>query len=313
MLVALILLLVATTLSQLFAQSIYSLDKVSNGATPTPSNLEETSVDLRIFTALTVLSYVGIWLVKLNFLLFFRRLGNHVPKYRITWWFVLAFNLAAGATAIGLVNYKYTISPTDLVFATYTSIETVRATYIGFTVSCILDAMGDALTTDNAFGVLAFPIWILWGTKVTLQRKLALSGLFGLVIFTIAVSITRGGIFGGVYESVSHDHINQLNITWILFWFGVEYIVVSFRSLFTQREKNARDADDRSLREVAQNAVSKGRLGLRGRARLLHQDLLTTFNAWEDTNRVDSNVTFLDNDPPSGRLSVDFQQGDTWK
>lgn len=146
MLAALILLLVTTTLSQLFAQSIYGLDNVSNGATPTPSNLEETSMDLRIFTALTVLSYVGIWLVKLNFLLFFRRLGNHVPKYRITWWFVLAFNLAAGATAIGLVNYKYTISPTDLVFATYTSIETVRATYIGFTVSCSLDAMGDALS-----------------------------------------------------------------------------------------------------------------------------------------------------------------------
>ena len=89
--------------------------------------------------------------------------------------------------------------------------------------------------------------------------------------------------------------------------------LVSFRSLFTQREKNARDADDRSRREAAQNAVSKGRLGLHGRARLLQQDLLTTFNAWEDTNRVDSDVIFLNNDPPSGRLSIDFQQGDTWK
>lgn len=73
--------------------------------------------------------------------------------------------------------------------------------------------------------VIAFPVCILWGCKVNLRKKLALSGIFGLVAFTIVVTIIRGSIFGGVYQSISEGEMKQLNVTWIWFWFNVEFVV----------------------------------------------------------------------------------------
>ena len=46
-----------------------------------------------------------------------------------------------------------------------------------------------------------------------------LTGLFGLVLVTIAVAIVRGVILG------RDDKLVGLNIPWILFWFGMEFLV----------------------------------------------------------------------------------------
>lgn len=215
---SLLILLATTILGQLFLKHIYTLVDVSNGALPPTDFLRGTSIGLRSFAALTVLNYIGIWLVKLNLLLFFRRLGNHVTRYRILWWFVLLFNLAAGITCIGLIEFKCVVPPAEVVFAKCNGVASVLASYTAAKVSASLDAISDAL-------IIAFPFWILWGCKLDLQKKLALSGIFGLVAFTIAVSIIRGSIFGGVYQSISEHEIKQLNITWIWFWFNIEFIV----------------------------------------------------------------------------------------
>jgi hypothetical protein len=61
-----------------------------------------------------------------------------------------------------------------------------------------------------------------------LRKKLALSGIFGLVAFTIAVTIIRGSIFGGVYQSISEDNMKQMNVTWIWFWFNIEFDVGTY-------------------------------------------------------------------------------------
>lgn len=71
MMLALTILLAITILGQLYVGYIYNFVTVSNGdQLPSPDFLSETSTGLRSFAALTVLNYVGIWLVKLNFLLF---------------------------------------------------------------------------------------------------------------------------------------------------------------------------------------------------------------------------------------------------
>lgn len=107
---SLCLLLATTIIGQLCVGYIFTMVAVSNGAAmPSPDFLSETTLGLRSFGALMILNYVGIWLVKLNFLLFFRRLGNHVKIYRILWWSVVIFNLAAGATVIGLIDFKSTL------------------------------------------------------------------------------------------------------------------------------------------------------------------------------------------------------------
>ncbi|KAK7956541.1 uncharacterized protein PG986_005763 [Apiospora aurea] len=269
MLAALFLLLASTVLAQLFLRYVYQIEDVSNGVLPSPSFPDESAKGLRGFLAMMYLNYVGTWLVKLNFLLFFRRFGNHVPKYRISWWAVLLFNMGVGAAGIALVDLKCTLKPIDEMLATCGGKEFITRISITTKVFSILDAAGDALNVPTAEG-----------------------------------------------------DVEQTNITWFWFWFGIEFVVaytvgclVSFRSLFTQRNNSGREIEgQRMRREAAHQPVSKSPRGLGARARQLRQDLLTTFNEWEDTGRVSGGGHFLNSYcPPSGRLSVDFEQGNAWK
>lgn len=147
MMLSLCLLLAVTILGQLSVGYIYNMVAVGNGeAMPSPDFMSETTTGLRSFGVLMVLNYVGIWLIKLNFLLFFRRLGNHVKMYRMLWWFVVVFNLAAGATVIGLIDFKCLLPPAEQVIATCSSPSSVMGSYTASKISCSLDAVGDAMS-----------------------------------------------------------------------------------------------------------------------------------------------------------------------
>ncbi|KAL1845875.1 hypothetical protein Daus18300_014421 [Diaporthe australafricana] len=294
MMLSLGLLLATAIIGQLCVGYIYKMVAVGNGtAMPSPDFMSETTTGLRSFGVLMILNYVGIWLVKLNFLLFFRRLGNHVKIYRICWWCVVAYNLAAGATVIGLIDFKCVMRPAEEVIATCSSPSSVIASYTASKVSCSLDAVGDAM-------IIVFPTWILWGCKVGLRKKLALSGIFGLVAFTIAVTIIRGSIFGGVYQSISEHNMKQLNITWIWFWFNIEFDVCS-----------SKQAKLRERQQQAASPIKSKPTGLRGKAQALHDALVTTFQDWEDTTRVSADVLLLPQQT-SGIMTMDFERGDVW-
>lgn len=147
MMLSLCLLLAATILGQLSVGFIYNMVAVGNGdAMPSPDFMNETTTGLRTFGVLMVLNYVGIWLIKLNFLLFFRRLGNHVRMYRMLWWSVVAFNLAAGVTCIGITDFRCLMPPAEQVMANCNSPSAVMRSYTISKISCSLDAVGDAMS-----------------------------------------------------------------------------------------------------------------------------------------------------------------------
>jgi hypothetical protein len=68
---------------------------------------------------------------------------------------------------------------------------------------------------------------LVWKSKINLRQKLLLTGVFLLVAFNIIVTIIRGSIFGGVYNSTGSDR-KVLNVSWMLFWFYLEYITGKF-------------------------------------------------------------------------------------
>ncbi|KAL2277143.1 hypothetical protein FJTKL_00158 [Diaporthe vaccinii] len=127
--------------------------------------------------------------------------------------------------------------------------------------------------------IIGFPIWITWGC---------------------------------VYQSISEDNMKQLNVTWIWFWFNIEFDVaftigclVSFRALYTDKGASAKRA---KLRERQKQAVeytpseytpSKPTVGgskcsgLRVKTQALQNVLLTTFQEWEDTTSMDDEVLIL--------------------
>lgn len=72
---------------------------------------------------------------------------------------------------------------------------------------------------------MCFPIFIAWRTKISMRQKLILTAVFLLVGFTIAVTIVRGSIFGGVYKSLEEADGQVINMAWLLFWFIIQYFV----------------------------------------------------------------------------------------
>ncbi|KAI0969622.1 hypothetical protein F4678DRAFT_463408 [Xylaria arbuscula] len=305
MLTALLVLLVTTTLGQLYLRYVYDLIDVSNGVSPSPNFPSELSKGLRSFAVFMVLNYVGVWLIKLNFLLFFRRLGNHVDKYRYFWWLVVLLNLAAVAACIGLIQYQCVSAPTEFILAHCGGATTITRTKI----SASLDAITDGL-------IIAFPLWVLWGCKLSIHKKLALSGLFGLVALTILVTIVRGSILGGVYQSVSEHNMKELNIAWVWLWFNIEFIVafivgclVSFRALFQRNGSSLQDTDlQERRRKAALRARSKSGEGPHARLRRLQEQLTTTFMLWEAT-MIDGEGHFNLPCPEAGEMSLNFERG----
>lgn len=145
--------------------------------------------------------------------------------------------------------------------------------------------------------------------------------------------------------------MKQLNVTWIWFWFDIEFVVgmylfanlfdldnsrksiingrplaftigclVSFRALYTDRGASARRA---KLRERQRQALactpskptageSKPKPnGFRAKAQAWQDVLLTTFQEWEDTIHVDGDVILLPSDS-SGLRTMDFERGGGW-
>ncbi|KAI1449868.1 hypothetical protein F5Y02DRAFT_164594 [Annulohypoxylon stygium] len=308
MFIALCFLLAASVVSQLFLKCAYIMNALSKGAIPPPDFIDEMTRGLRAFGSVLLLDFLGIWLIKFNFLLFFRRLGNHVNTYRIFWWVVFIFNLAAGAAVFGLTDYSCAMRPAEFGLANCGTPESIKRTYNSTRVLSVLDAFGDML-------IIGFPCWILWGCKLNLRKKLTLTGIFGLVAFTIIVTIIRGTTFDSGYHSIHGGDVMQINMLWSWFWFNVEFIVAftvgclgSFRALFASAAKDV--AVQERERRAASYDTSKPK-GLRSRLRLLTDDLLTTLMTWEDPKAINEDVSELPH-PPSGRLSVDFQQGEAW-
>lgn len=142
--------------------------------------------------------------------------------------------------------------------------------------------------------------------------------------------------------------MKQMNVTWIWFWFDIEFVVgthpqasfdrdnsrksitnerplaftigclVSFRALFTDRGASAKRAKLRERQRQAAactpskpTAASPKPKGLRAKAQAWQDVLLTTFQEWEDTMHVDDDVILVPSES-SGFRTVNFERGGGW-
>lgn len=69
---------------------------------------------------------------------------------------------------------------------------------------------------------MIFPVAIVWKVRISLRKRLYLSALFLLSIFTVAMAIIRGTIS---YGRIASDYTQSQNISWVWFWFQLEFIV----------------------------------------------------------------------------------------
>lgn len=65
---------------------------------------------LRAQLAGYLISYSSLWLIKLSFLFFFRKLGNHYRAQRILWWAVLMLVIIAYGVTLSILDYACMMS-----------------------------------------------------------------------------------------------------------------------------------------------------------------------------------------------------------
>ncbi|KAL1866843.1 hypothetical protein Daus18300_006546 [Diaporthe australafricana] len=229
--------------AQHFSYDIYRLMAWVNDFT-TVKNITQFLVDtesmLKACGSCIILFIFGFYCIKINFLLFFYRLGNRVGRvFWIVWWIVFVIVVACGITSItmGVPTFQCLFGNIEYTLTTCQThgYENVFFTY--FRVSVALDIFTDAL-------IIGFPVWILWGVRISLRKKLALGAIFSLVGFTIVATVLRGALLSEVFTATTAG--KTFNIPWVWFWFHIEFCtafivacLVSFRSLFVHREQSS--------------------------------------------------------------------------
>lgn len=144
MMVALMLLLVTAIVGQMVVEFVYDLMNAGNGDfTPGPDFLKNSQQGLRGFGISMLLCYIGIWIIKMNFLLFFHRLGSQTKRYVHFWWTVLFVTVGCGAASIGIMQFQCLFGLMATVMTTCNLPSSMSRTYTLFKISCILDVISD--------------------------------------------------------------------------------------------------------------------------------------------------------------------------
>lgn len=150
MLLALGMLLSVTALGQVYLKDIYMLRAVTGGDVKfDPEFPEIAQRALRSFGVTMLLTYLGIWAIKLNFLLFFRRLIIRITSYLVFWWVVFIIIIACGAVSIGTLQYHCLFGPINHIMTVCGQYSNLRQTYTIFKISCIVDVISDVLSRQT--------------------------------------------------------------------------------------------------------------------------------------------------------------------
>ncbi|KAI1770182.1 hypothetical protein F4818DRAFT_273034 [Hypoxylon cercidicola] len=308
MLISLCMFIACAIIGTMYLQPIYDLSHLADGSfIPGPDFEEDTIAALRGFAGTNVLINLGIWTIKLNFLMFFYRFGHQLPVFRVLWWFVFVFVIASGVVTIGIIQFECKLGDINTILFTCSSLSSSRETHRRFIVSVALDIFSDLL-------IIGFPVSIFWSSGMTLRQKLILSAIFCLVGFTIAITIVRGGFSLNVEDPSAVAEVNSEYDFWITLEYIVSFLIacfVSFRSLFTQR-RNRTSLQARRQAErlhIRTGNRERGSGALRRKMRELYDTLLETCRELEglDTEHEMHNLPM----PASGLMTVDFSRGET--
>lgn len=130
-------------LGQIFLGDLYYLTAVEHGGSIDADFFTDALQALKAFGVMSIVSIAGIWLIKLNFLLFFYRLGHQVRTYRIFWWIVFVFSIGCGAGCFGLLQYPCMFGGIQTVFVKCATVSATRDTYIHVIMTAVLDIFSD--------------------------------------------------------------------------------------------------------------------------------------------------------------------------
>ncbi|KAE8382377.1 hypothetical protein BDV26DRAFT_253858 [Aspergillus bertholletiae] len=219
------IMLTTAVIWQIQGQVLYKLYAVSTGQEPyTPAVLPMFESFMRYIAPMTIMFYSGLWAIKFSFMSFFFRLNSKVKSHRI-WWYVVMFVVGGVYIAsVADIDYKCSRGGLEFILTKCSDLDHIHYQNRTFWANCAGDVVTDML-------ILSIPILILWNTRISLQKKLVLFGVFSATVVIMAVAIIRVVVNNSLNSSV--------DIGWLYLWSFVEMgtaiiiaCVASFRQLF---------------------------------------------------------------------------------
>jgi hypothetical protein len=146
-------LLLATAITwTITLDDIYYMKYVYSSGLP-PENLPRLYQSIRSHLhgtlSMLVMFYLGLWSIKINFLIFFRRLGYQITYYRIYWWVVVVFTALAGAACISDLQYSCAVVTVQEALESCSTPEFERFERTTLVVNCALDVFTDVLSKSS--------------------------------------------------------------------------------------------------------------------------------------------------------------------
>lgn len=149
MLVAMLIHGAESILIQVYVRYAYLLEALERGqVSPLQPNLfSDIRKGLLGFGLSYPLTTIGVFIVKLNFLFFIRRLSTNIRTYTVFWWIVLVFNVGVTGTLIGLQDFSCFFGSTEYIFGpSCTNTSALRRVQIHSIISSALDALSEVLS-----------------------------------------------------------------------------------------------------------------------------------------------------------------------
>ncbi|KAK5632010.1 hypothetical protein RRF57_007724 [Xylaria bambusicola] len=149
MLVALALHSAEAVLIHLYIPYTYDLEAVERGdlSKYTPDFLPNAKKSFVAIGTSVNLTIVGVLIVKLNFLLFFRRLGTNLPKFTLLWWGVVAFTVAGAVVQIAMQLFGCFFGSITYIFSANCTDSAALSRIVANAIfSAVVDAVSDVLS-----------------------------------------------------------------------------------------------------------------------------------------------------------------------
>jgi hypothetical protein len=207
-----------------------------------------------------VMTWLSIFIVKLSFLAFFKKLIKRVRYLEPFWWIALAFVVAGLCVNVGLGFYICPHFGPDILQVCTVSGMTKREGVL-LIVSVVTDIVTDLM-------VICVPIGLLWRVKIDLRRKIALGTVCSLSVVMIILALIRV-ILAPIQTPVSPEIPPVTDSTWLFIFQNVEAAVAivmvsitAFRSMLGQKgqsQKSATVDSDASQLEKTPNRASQPR------------------------------------------------------
>jgi hypothetical protein len=147
MLVAMAILIAIAVLLQHFLGYIYEIQHVQNRLqAPGPSFPNHLPVGLGAIGIIQAIDIVGLWLIKLNFMLLFYRIGYQIRSYLILWWVALVAVVGCGAVNLSLIPYDCDFGSLLHITVSCAMASRVKQIYTRYIVGVVIDVFSDLIS-----------------------------------------------------------------------------------------------------------------------------------------------------------------------